>query len=66
MPCRAMTSKHSRFCDLAASGDTRYDAMLCGDSPPPLDPDPARAAILARRAKKARVALGVKVAPGRR
>jgi hypothetical protein len=64
MPCRAQVTKHARFCDLAAAGDTRYEALLCGETPE--QPDPDRAAVLARRARKMRVALGVKVPPGRR
>ncbi len=61
MPCRAMTSKHARYCELAEQGDAGYIALLCDD---PIGPDSDdRAAIELRRAGKIRVALGVKVQP---
>jgi hypothetical protein len=58
--------RHRRFCELAATGHRGYDGLLCGEAPAPIDP---RAAVLARRARKARISLGVKPpapAPGRR
>jgi hypothetical protein len=64
MPCRAQVTKHARFCDLAAAGDAKYEALICSEMP--TQPDPERAAVMARRARKMRVALGVKVPPGRR
>jgi hypothetical protein len=63
-PCRAQAANHPRFCELVAAGEEGYIALLRA-GPPATGTDPARAAILARRAKKMRVALGVKVPPGR-
>lgn len=65
-PCKG--EHHKRFCALAASGHAAYIALLC-DELPPVPPDPDRAAILARRAGKVRIALGERapeVSPGRR
>jgi hypothetical protein len=43
-----------------------FRALRAGGPVPTKGPDPARAEILRRRAGKARVALGVRVVPGRR
>lgn len=33
--CYSQESKHKRFCDLARSGDHRYDPFLCDEPPKP-------------------------------
>ena len=60
MPCKGLS--HRRLCEHAAAGHEAYTALLCGETAPV---DPERAAILARRAKKARVPLGVRPPQGR-
>lgn len=37
-PCRAQTTGHARFCELAAAGHEGYVALLCDDLPPPSMP----------------------------
>lgn len=72
--CHARRSGHARFCRLIALGIPGYrelvrrktveaaPALAARFPAPPLD----RGAILARRARKARIPLGVKPPPGRR
>ena len=67
-PCLAVQTRNPRYCMHVASGREDYRALLAGDPPAPASASasPDRAAIERRRAGKARVALGVRVPPGRR
>lgn len=66
--CYAQAVGHSRFCTLVAEGRRGYRdlVVLKTAESGPVDPDLARAAVVARRAKKPRVALGSRTPQGRR
>lgn len=57
MPCQAMTTKHARYCTLAAEGKQGYIALLCDELPPePVQSAPVSTIPVAESLRRQRLA----------